>query len=146
MMKIQPAVKKETLHIAFGTAVGVAVMLAVFAAIGMFRVGVLVSGLIGGALAVFNFFLLGVTVQKITAQDDDGRGRKMMQFSYNMRMLLMVVWLIVAMAAPFFNWVAGMIPLLLPRLTIAVMQLTGRYKKDESEKAEQLEQNSEEGE
>lgn len=145
-MKIQPAVKKETLHIAFGTAVGVAVMLAVFAAIGMFRVGVLVSGLIGGALAVFNFFLLGVTVQKITAQDDDGRGRKMMQFSYNMRMLLMVVWLIVAMAAPFFNWVAGMIPLLLPRLTIAVMQLTGRYKKDESEKAEQLEQNSEEGE
>ena len=124
-MKLQPAVKKETTHIAVGTAAGVAVMLAVFALIGRADWGVVVSGLLGGVLAVANFLLLGVTVQRVANQSDEGRGRKMMQFSYNMRMLLLVLWLILAVAVPFFNWVAAMIPLLLPRLTIAVMQLTG---------------------
>lgn len=130
-MKLQPAVKKETAHIAVGTALGVAAMLLVFALLGRFDAGTAVSGLLGGALAVANFLLLGVTVQRVANQADEGRGRKMMQFSYNMRMLLMVVWLILALAVPFFNWVAAMIPLLMPRLTIAVMQLTGRYKKDD---------------
>lgn len=142
-MKLQPAVKKETAHIAAGTAVGVAVMTAVFAAIGRFDLGVLASGLVGGALAVANFLLLGLTVQRVTDQQDEGRGRKMMQFSYNMRMLLLVLWLILAVTLPFFNWVAALVPLLLPRVTIGVMQLTGHYKKDgppeeggESEKGE----------
>ncbi len=135
-MKLQPAVKKETAHIAVGTAAGVAVMLAVFALIGRADWGVVVSGLLGGVLAVANFLLLGVTVQRVANQSDEGRGRKMMQFSYNMRMLLLVLWLILAVAVPFFNWVAAMIPLLLPRLTIAVMQLTGHYKKDGPEPGE----------
>lgn len=145
-MKLQPAVKKETAHIAAGTAAGVAVMLAVFALLGRMDWGVAVSGALGGALAVANFLLLGVTVQRIANQDDEGRGRKMMQFSYNMRMLLMVLWLILAVAVPFFNWVAAMIPLLLPRLTIAVMQLTGHYKKDGPEPGDGAPGESREGE
>lgn len=100
-MKLQPAVKKETTHIAVGTAAGVAVMLAVFALIGRADWGVVVSGLLGGVLAVANFLLLGVTVQRVANQSDEGRGRKMMQFSYNMRMLLLVLWLILAVAVPF---------------------------------------------
>ena len=97
-MKIAPAVKKETGHIALGTAVGVAVMLVVFAVLGYFSAGVAVSGILGGALAVGNFFLLGLTVQKMADGQPEDRARKWMQFSYNMRMLLMVVWLIVALA------------------------------------------------
>ena len=129
-MKIAPAVKKETGHIALGTAVGVAVMLVVFAVLGYFSAGVAVSGILGGALAVGNFFLLGLTVQKMADGQPEDRARKRMQFSYNMRMLLMVVWLIVALAVPFFNWVAALVPLLMPRLTIGVMQATGMYHKE----------------
>ena len=129
-MKIAPAVKKETGHIALGTAVGVAIMLAVFAVLGRLDAGVAVSGILGGALAVANFFLLGLTVQKIADGQPEDRARKWMQFSYNMRMLLMVVWLIVALAVPFFNWIAALVPLLMPRLTIAVMQATGMYRKE----------------
>lgn len=131
-MKIAPAVKKETGHIALGTAVGVAIMLVVFAVLGRFDAGVAVSGILGGALAVANFFLLGLTVQKIANGEPEDRARKWMQFSYNMRMLLMVVWLIVALAVPFFNWIAALVPLLMPRLTIAVMQATGMYHKESS--------------
>lgn len=130
-MKIAPAVKKETGHIALGTAVGVVIMLVVFAVLGDFSAGVAVSGILGGAVAVGNFFLLGLTVQKAANGQPEDRARKWMQFSYNMRMLVMVVWLIVALAVPFFNWVAALIPLLMPRLTIGVMQATGMYHKEQ---------------
>lgn len=133
-MKIAPAVKKETGHIALGTTLGVAIMLLVFLLLHQFTLGVLVSGIIGGAVAVLNFFILGLTVQKVAAGENEERGRKWMQFSYNMRMLVMVLWLILALAVPFFNWVAALVPLLMPRLTIAMMQVTGIYKKTESEK------------
>lgn len=130
-MKIAPAVKKETAHIALGTAAGVAVMLAVFALLGRFSAGVAVSGILGGAFAVGNFFLLGLTVQKVADGQPEDRARKWMQFSYNMRMLLLVIWLIVAIAVPFFHWVAALLPLLMPRLTIGVMQITGMYHKEQ---------------
>ena len=61
-MKLQPAVKKETAHIALGTAAGVAVMFAVFAALGRFDYTVALGGVLGGAVAVANFLLLGLTV------------------------------------------------------------------------------------
>ena len=132
-MKIAPAVKKETGHIALGTAIGVVLILIGFFVFKQFNSGVLVSAIIGGVVAVSNFFILGLTVQKIANGESEERGRKWMQFSYNMRMLVMVIWLIVALAVPFFNWVAALLPLLMPRLTIAVMQVTGIYKKPESE-------------
>ena len=95
-MKLSPAVKQETLHIAEGTAVGVVLMLAVFALLHKLSLWVVFSGVLGGILAVLNFFLLGLTVQKVAQGEDEERGRKWMQFSYNVLMLLLVVWLIVA--------------------------------------------------
>ena len=138
-MKLQPAVKKETAHIALGVAVGVAAMFAVFALLGYFDCTVALGGLLGGGVAVANFLLLGLTVQKITNEANADRGQKMMQFSYSMRMLLMALWLILAVSLPVFHWVAAALPLLFPRLTIAVMQITGVYKKEQNneEKGEQ---------
>ena len=72
-------------------------------------------------------------MQKVADGQPEDRARKWMQFSYNMRMLLMVVWLIVALAVPFFNWVAALVPLLMPRLTIGVMQATGMYHKEKGD-------------
>ena len=132
-MKLSPGVKQETLHIAEGTAVGVVLMLAVFALLHKLSLWVVFSGVLGGILAVLNFFLLGLTVQKVAQGEDEGRGRKWMQFSYNVRMLLLVVWLIVAISVPALNWVAALIPLLMPRVTIALMQLTGHYKAQQRE-------------
>ena len=76
----------------------------------------------------------------ITRETNEERGRKLMQFSYSMRMLVMALWLILAVSMPFLHWVAAALPLLFPRLTIAVMQLTGVYKKeqDNEEKGEQV--------
>ena len=135
-MKLQPAVKKELLHIALGSGVGVAVMLAVFALLGRFDTSVLLAGVLGGVVAVLNFLMLGITVQKVAAQTDEAQGRRIMQFSYSIRMLLMLLWIILAVSLSALNWVAAAVPLLMPRLTIGVMQLTGQYKKDEPAESE----------
>ncbi|MBU3806754.1 MAG: ATP synthase subunit I [Candidatus Fournierella pullistercoris] len=135
-MKVEPAVKQETLRIGGGTLLGVIVMLGVFALLGKFSMAVLISGVLGGIVAVLNFFLLGLTVQKAANSQED-QARKWMQFSYNTRMFLMVVWLMVAIAVPALNWVAGLIPLLMPRLTIGVMQITGKYPKDTTSSSQQ---------
>ena len=143
-MKLQPAVKKETLRIGLGTAIGVVIMLAVFALLGRFDMSVLLGGVIGGVLAVVNFLFLGITVQRVAAQEDEARGRKIMQLSYNLRMLIMLIWVILAVALPVFNWVAAAIPMLLPRVTIAVMQLTGYYKKNNEPDPQEPAQSEEE--
>ena len=135
-MKVEPAVKQETLRIGGGTLLGVIVMLGVFALLGKFSMAVLISGVLGGIVAVLNFFLLGLMVQKAANSQED-QARKWMQFSYNTRMFLMVVWLMVAIAVPALNWVAGLIPLLMPRLTIGVMQITGKYPKDTTSSSQQ---------
>lgn len=130
-MKLQPAVKKEMLHIALGTGIGAVVMLAIFALLGRFDLSVLLAGVGGSVIAIINFLLLGLTVQRVAAQQDEMRGRKIMQASYSTRMLVMLLWIILAVALPVLNWVAAAVPLLFPRLTIGVMQLTGYYKKSE---------------
>ena len=50
-----------------------------------------------------------------------------MQKSYSKRMLLQALWVAAAVLLPCFQWAAGVIPLLFPRVTIFFLQITGRY-------------------
>ena len=125
---IQPAVKKETKNVAIYTFVGVVLMWITFFVLHMFmpeKVGfdytVILAGLGGGFIAVLNFFLLGLTVQKVASTEDEEVARKFMKSSYSQRMLLQAVWVIVAIAAPCFQYVAGMIPLLFPGAGIKIV-------------------------
>lgn len=63
-MKLQPAVKQETGKIALGVAVLTALMVSVFLILGMFHVSVLLGAVLGAAMAVLNFFLMALSVQK----------------------------------------------------------------------------------
>ena len=139
-MKIQEATKRETLHIAAGTLAFSAVMNGVFALLGRWDLTVLWGTLLGGGFAVLNFFLLGLTVQKMAGDPNEKKGKLVLQLSYSLRMLatlirpvssdtmtaLAVVVLGVKLAC--FSWVATVIPLLFPRLTILAMQILGMYK------------------
>lgn len=125
---IQPAVKKETRRIAVYTAAGVVVMFAVFAVLHAvmpekipFDYTVILGGIIGGLVAVLNFFLMGLTVQNVASTTDEELARKKMKGSYSQRMLLQMVWGIVAIAAPCFQFVAGLLPLLFPSVGIKLM-------------------------
>lgn len=130
---IQPAVKKETKNVAVSTVSLVIVMWIVFAVLHAIMpekvpldYTVFLGGIGGGIIAVLNFFLMGLTVQKITESDDEDAGRAKMKASYSQRMLLQTLWIVAAIAIPCFQFVAGIVPLLFPSLGI---KLRGILKK-----------------
>ncbi len=133
MSKLAPALKKETVRVAVMTAVGVAVMIIVFLIAHQFVPDkvpfdhrVILGGLAGGFIAVLNFFLMGLTVQKVTNTQDEDTARSIMKASYSRRMLLQMGWVIVAIVAPCFQPVAGILPLLFPSLGIKLLAVTGK--------------------
>lgn len=132
-MKLQPESKKELKRILCGAAICTAVMWVVFAALGLvgwvrFDLKLVLSSLVGDAVAVGNFAGICFVVQKIIDEQDEKRRKAQLQASYNIRMLIQAVWVIVAIAAPCFQPFAGILPLLFPRITIYYLQITGKYK------------------
>ena len=128
--KPQKTVLRETKRIAIGEVVLLAIMWIVYALTGRFSLAVVLGSLIGGAYAVFNFFMLGMTVQKAAQVQPDNAemARMQMKSSYNMRMVGMLAVAVLAFALPFVDGLAAVIPLLFPRLTILAIQLTGQIK------------------
>ena len=88
---------------------------------------VILGGLGGGAVAVLNFFLMGLTVQKAASCEDEGAARMRLKASYSQRMLLQVGWGIAAIIAPCFQFAAGLLPLLFPSMGI---KLNAIFKKN----------------
>ena len=124
-MKLQDAVKKETGIIAAGTAIGVLIMYVVFFVLHMvlpswapFDIQVILGGIGGFIVAVGNFFWMAISVQKVAGITDEERARKTMSVSYRYRTLLQFLWVIIAIVAPIFNVVTGIVPLFIPSLII----------------------------
>lgn len=147
-MKIQQAIKAETLRITAGVAILSTVMVIVFGLLGRFDSTVVWGALLGTAFASGNFFLLALSVQK-AAEEMNGvklppleenednpdemptqplspqaaRAKTRMQLSYTGRMLLTVLLAVVALNVPCFNPVAALVPQLFPRLVIQVWSI-----------------------
>lgn len=125
---IQPAIKKETGKVATYTVVGVVLMWIAFFILQMvmpekvpFDYTVILGGIGGGMIAVLNFFLMGLTVQKIASTQDEDMARSRMKASYSQRMAMQMVWCVVAMIVPVFHPVAGIVPLLFPSMGIKIL-------------------------
>ena len=89
---------------------------------------VLLGGIIGALVAIGNFAGICFVVQKVIDEPDEKKRKAQLQISYNTRMLLQALWIIIAIAAPCFQAFAGVLPLLFPRVTIYYLQITGKYK------------------
>ncbi|MBQ9321532.1 MAG: hypothetical protein IJ239_04145 [Eubacterium sp.] len=133
MQKVAPAVRKETKRVIIITVIGVVIMFAVFAGLHIampdkvpFDYRVILGGLGGGCIAVLNFFMMGLTVQKVTSMEDEGLARQQMKSSYTYRMLLQILWMVAAIAAPCFQFVAGLVPLLFPSLGLKLLSVMGK--------------------
>lgn len=130
----QPASKKEIRRIAGGAALLTAVMWVAFAVLGVAGFGgltgrIVLSSLVGDAVAVGNFAALCLMVQKAAAvADDKGRSKAIVQLSYNLRLTVQAAWVVLAFVLPCFHVIAGAVPLLFPRAVIYYLQLTGQYR------------------
>ena len=128
MSILQPAVKKETQKVVIYTVVGVILMWIVLFLLRptmpdkiVFDYTTILAGIIGGGVAILNFFLMGISVQNIAATEDQDLAKKKMKTSYSQRMALQLIWVVIAIAAPCFYFVAGILPLLFPSLGIKFM-------------------------
>ncbi len=125
MAKLQPAVQKETKRTAIFTFAAVAVMILVFAIGHMiwpdsipFDYRVILGGVCGGAVAVLNFFMMALMVQKAASMDDQDKVKLTVRSSYTQRLAMQIIWMIIAIAVPCFQFIAGILPLLFPSLGI----------------------------
>jgi len=125
---VQPAVKKETKRIVKITIVGLILMWILFAVLHFampdkvpLDYTVFLGGIGGGAVAVLNFFLMGLAVQKAASASDEGTARMKLKASYSQRFLMQILWVILAIVAPCFHFVAGIAPLLFPGTGIKIM-------------------------
>ena len=125
---VQPAVKKETKRIIKITIVGLILMWILFAVLHFampdkvpLDYTVFLGGIGGGAVAVLNFFLMGMAVQKAASASDEGTARMKLKASYSQRFLMQILWVILAIVAPCFHFVAGIAPLLFPGTGIKLM-------------------------
>lgn len=116
-------VLKETLRVAIGEAVCVAAMIGVFALLGYFSREVVLGGIIGGLVAVGNFFFMavGVTLAADRAERQDVRGGKaMVSSSYTIRLIVMAVVLFAAAKSGYCNVFALVIPLVFVRPVLTI--------------------------
>lgn len=121
LKNVQPAVKKETKRVVMITGAGVILMWILFAILHFtmpdkvpFDYTVILGGIGGGMIAVLNFFLMGLAVQKAASATDEGTARMKLKASYSQRFMMMILWVIAAIVAPCFQFVAGIAPLLFP--------------------------------
>ena len=121
--KVDPTVKAETRFIALVVLILLALMEAVFLIIGKWDYTVLLGGLYGAAIAVGNFFLMGLTVQICLTLEPD-EAKKRMKLSQQGRMLMLLVLCVIGGVLPFLDTIAVLIPQLFPRIGVTIRGLT----------------------
>lgn len=139
-MNIQKAVRDETIRMTQGTVLCSCIMFILFWVGHYFfpdlvplDYRVVLGTVAGSAVAIANFFLLALTVQKAAELQDEKDIRRLVHASYTRRMLLQGAWVIGALLLPCFNWVAAVLPLIFPRITIFLLQITGQFRSETKE-------------
>ena len=122
-MNSRKYVIQETLRVAIGVAVCVAAMIGVFALLGQFSREVVLGGIVGGLVAVGNFFFMavGVTLAADKAEKQDVKGGKaMVSSSYTIRLVVMAVVLFAAAKSGYCDIFALVIPLVFVRPVLSI--------------------------
>lgn len=131
--KLDKTVVKEGCFIALGVLVLSVIMEAVFIIIKRWDYTVLLGNLLGGSIAVLNFFLMGITVQNAIGKTEK-EIRNRVRSSHIMRMFLISIGLIIGIVLPCFNSIAAILPYLFPRIAISLRPLF--FKSEGKSKAE----------
>jgi hypothetical protein len=130
-MKADPAALKEIRHIALGILALDGIVIAVFLGLRIFnlRNGLFLLG--GSLVALLGFVWLCISVQKTLEAGENARG--MMTRSYLGRMTLLALWAAASMLLNRGNYpamITGLLPLIMPNLTIKIMNLMNYFKKE----------------
>jgi len=127
---------RQTGIVALGEVLGVAAMMGIFALLGAFDMGVLWGGIVGGLVAIANFFVMaiGVNIAADKAQNQDVKGgQAAIKGSYLLRMILMAVILFAFAKSGICNVIALVVPLIFVRFTLTVAEFFRRKPGEKTE-------------
>ena len=130
-MKLQSASKKEIKRIALGTLACDLILIAGLFLLSLEGIGTfdykVFTGVAGGSIiAILNFTVMCLTVQKAVDIEEKKQMKAFIQGSYNGRLLLQAGWIVAAFLISHVNVIAAAIPLLFPNVTIIYLQYKGR--------------------
>ena len=130
-MKLQPASKKEVKRIAKGVIVCDILMITAlfalsFVGVGIFSYRVFVGAIGGSVIAVLNFTIMCLTIQKATEIEDKKRMKAFVQGSYNGRLFLQAAWVVICFLVSHIHLIAGAAPLLFPYAIIFYLNAKGK--------------------
>lgn len=130
-MKLQSASKKEIKRVALGTLAWDLILIAGLFLLSLEGIGTfdykVFTGVAGGSvIAILNFTVMCLTIQKAVDIEEKKQMKAFIQGSYNGRLLLQAGWIVVAFMVPHIQVVAAAIPLLFPNLTIFYLQAKGK--------------------
>lgn len=127
-MRLQGAVKKETVSVSLGVFILAAIMLFVFALAGKFNLSVLFGAVFGASVSALNFFLLGITVQ-LAAEGSAKSAPAKVKLSYLARMLLMGAAVFFILKCSCFHSIAGVLSLFFSGVVVLALNILRRVKK-----------------
>lgn len=129
-MKIDTTVRQETGYIALWVLIFSLIMESVFLIAGAWDLSVLLGNLLGGVVAISNFFLMGLTVQKAVGKEEK-QAAHLMRLSQQLRLGLLFITAVLGVALNCFHFIAVLVPLFFPRIAIAVRPLFDKKKGSE---------------
>lgn len=115
----------QTGIIAIGEAVGLGVMLGVFALLNRLDYTVVLGGVVGALVSLLNFFFMAVSLTLAAdraAQQDVKGGKGLVKSSYAIRTIIMFVVLALCAKSGHCNVIALVVPLLVVQPTLLVAE------------------------
>lgn len=103
-------VLRTTLMVAAGVTAATGVMLAVYAVLGYFSIGVLIGGLLGAAYAAFNFYMRSIGQVKALAKETTTAAKHATTLSYTLRMFGMLALAVLGFVTKWYDGVAFLLP------------------------------------
>ena len=134
-MDVRKELLRQTGIVALGEALGVAAMMGIFALLGKFDMGVFWGSIVGGLVAIANFFVMaiGVNIAADKAQNQDVKGgQAAIKGSYALRMIVMAVVLFAFAKSGICNVIALVVPLVFVRFTLTLWEFFRRKPGDKS--------------
>ena len=119
MRKIDKTVKKESLYVALWVLVLSVIMQSVFLVIGKWDYTVLLGNIYSYVLSVANFFFMALTVQ-VALEKEPKEAKSTIKLSQSLRTLALFCFAALGAYLPPFNVLAVLIPLLFPRIAVAI--------------------------
>ena len=130
MERIDKIVLRETRYIALWTVIFSVIMQAVFLIIGKWDVTVILGNILGDVAVVLNFFLMGLTVQKAVTREEK-EAKSLIRTSQTARLFMMFLFVVIGVTAPIFNTWSSIIPLIFPRIAVAIKPIADKRALDE---------------